>query len=201
MSTAPHLQLTAENHLSSREARWFAVYTNYKREKLVAKRLKGKGIEYFLPLQQFTRRYTRKIKHVELPLINCYIFVKITKQEYVRVLETDDVLKFVRFSRNLISIPEQEINILRRIIGEGIEVEAEPGKFATGDEVEIISGHLTGLRGTLMERRSEKNFVVELENLGYSLKMQLDPALLQRVRPGAAKSDNAHKTGAFNRYL
>jgi len=198
MTTASQLQ--AENHLSGNEARWFAVYTHYKREKVVAKRLKGKGIEYFLPLMQRTRRYTRKIKQVELPLINCYIFVKITKLEYVPVLETEDVLQFVRFSRNLISIPDGEIDILRRVVGENIEVEAEPGKLSTGDEVEIIGGQLTGLKGTLLEQRSDKNFVVELDNLGYSLLMQLDPTLLRRIRPGSARSDDSSPRG-FERYL
>jgi transcription antitermination factor NusG len=185
MSTAT--QQYAENHLSKFEARWFAVYTHFKREKVVAKRLASKGIEYFLPLQKRTRRYTRKIKEVELPLINCYIFVKITKPEYVPVLETDDVLKFVRFRKNLISIPEEEIDILRLVVGENIEVEVEAGSLNVGDEVEIVGGHLTGLRGTLHEQRSDKNFVVALDKLGYSLLMQLDPQLLRRIGPGASK--------------
>lgn len=186
MSTAPENQ--TENHLSKFEARWFAVYTHYKREKIVAKRLTNKGIEHFLPLQTLTRRYTRKVKRVELPLINCYIFVKITKPEYVSVLQTEDVLKFISFRRNLISIPEQEINVLRLVVGQNIEVEVERGSISIGDEVEIIGGQLTGLRGTLLEQRSDKNFVVELEKLGYSLLMQLDPQLLRRIPPGASKA-------------
>ena len=202
MTTAPQLQ--AENHLSNYEARWFAVYTNYKREKMVAKRLNGKGIEHFLPLQKLTRRYTRKIKHVELPLINCYIFVKITKPEYVSVLETENVLKFVRFRNNLISIPEREIDILRLIVGENIEVEVEEKSkdyLSIGDEVEIIGGQLTGLRGILMEQRSGKNFVVELEKLGFSMLMQLDPRLLRRVRPGASYPPSSREGGHFKDFL
>jgi len=59
---------------------------------------------------------------------------------------------------------------------------------------------LTGLRGTLLEQGSGKNFVVELDNLGYSLLMQLDPNLLRRVRPGSARSDDSSPQG-FERYL
>jgi transcription antitermination factor NusG len=200
MSTA--IQYQAENHLSKFEARWFAVYTHYKREKLVARRLASKDIEHFLPLQKLTKRYTRKVKHLELPLINCYIFVKITKPEYVRVLETEDVLKFIRFRKNLISIPEEEIDILRLIVGENIEVEVEHGSLNVGDEVEIIGGQLTGLRGTLYEQRSGKNFVVALEKLGYSLLMQLDPQLLRRVGPGASKpQQDDRQQGEFRHFL
>ncbi|MCB0551043.1 MAG: UpxY family transcription antiterminator [Phaeodactylibacter sp.] len=194
-TTAPNY----ENHLDGTESRWFAVYARYKREKMVAQRLRQKGIECYLPLQRLTRHYTRKVKHVELPLISGYLFTKITRQEYVPVLETQDVVQFVRFSRNLISIPEREIDIIRRVVGENIEIEVEASSFRPGDAVEIIGGQLTGLKGILMERRSDKNFVIELDSLGYSLLLQVDPALLRRIRPGATPPQEGRK-GAFERY-
>lgn len=170
-----------ENHLDDHEAKWFAIYTRYKREKMVAKRLQQKGIEVYLPLQKFTRRYVRKVKQVELPLINCYLFTKITKKEYVPVLETQDVLKFVRFSRNLISIPEAEIRIIQRVVGEAVEVEVNPAEYLPGDDVEIIAGQLTGLKGKLLKKENEKNFLIELESLGYQMLMKVDPSLIQRT--------------------
>ncbi len=170
-----------ESHLHAAEARWFAVYTRFKSEKVVKRLLDNKKIENYLPLQTVTRRYTRKIKHHDIPLISCYIFVKITKEEYVPVLETENVVKFIRFAKNLLSIPEAEINILKRVVGEGAEVEAEPGLFKEGDEVEIIGGKLTGLRGRLVERQGKKQMVVELETVGYSLKMNVDASLLRRI--------------------
>lgn len=206
MKTAPQMakqkEQEYEDHLHPREARWFAVYTRYKREKVVAERLREKGVECYLPLQRLTRRYTRKVKQVELPLISCYTFAKITRKEYVSVLETPDVVQFVRFRRNLIAIPEAEINIMRRVVGEGIELLAEPGLFHRGDEVEIIAGQLTGLRGMLLEQRSDKNFVIELDNLGYSLHMQVDPALLRRIRPASARQAGGRQgVGEFRKYL
>ena len=169
-----------ENHLDPRESKWFAVYTRFKREKLVTRQLEEKGITVYLPLQHLTRHYTRKKKKVSLPLISCYLFTKITQPEYIRVLETNDVVKFVQFSRNLISIPEQEIQLLKRICGEQIEVEVEPVSYHVGDKVEIVGGNLTGLRGTLL-RTGKKNFLVELAHIGYSLRMEVDPALLHKV--------------------
>ena len=196
MKTA--IQQQPENHLSNIESRWFAVYTNYKREKMVADRLSKKGIEHFLPLQKVTRQYTRKVKHLELPLINCYMFVKIKKDEYIRVVETQDLLNFVRFSKNLISIPETEIGILRRVVGESIEVKAQESRglnFASGDEVEIIGGSMTGVKGILMGQKNEKKFVIELETMGYSLFMDIEPSCLRKVRSGSARTDNEPKGG------
>lgn len=191
MSANPQLY---ENHLDEQEARWFAVYTRYKREKQVLKRLQEKGIETYLPLQRVKRYYTRKVKQVELPLISCYLFTKITKPEYIPVLDTPDVVKFVRFSKNLISIPEREIKLIQRVVGEDIELEIEPTRqMRKGDEVEIIGGRLTGLKGTLVSLEGKKHFVIELENLGYAMRMQVDPQYIRKIRN--AKTDLVEQPG------
>lgn len=163
------------------EKRWFAVYTRYKREKLVTKQLTQKGIEVYLPLQEFTRYYTRKIKKVQLPLISCYIFVKINKPDYVRVLETPDVVTFIRFNNRLISIPEQEINILRQVVGEDQEITLSQEKVLVGQQAEIIGGRLTGLQGKVVSNHGEKNFIIELNSLNYNLHMQVPKKYLQPV--------------------
>lgn len=168
-------------HLDEREPRWFAIYTKYKREKIVDKRLKERGIHSYVPLQKFTRQWTRKVKTVELPLISCYVFAKITKKEYVSVLETQDVVNFVKVSKDLIAIPEPEMEVLRKVVGEGIDVELEPHRYQLGDEVEVVSGRLTGLKGKLVSKDGNRDLVIELKNIGYSLRMQVNPAMLRKV--------------------
>lgn len=165
--------------LSSEEKRWFAVYTKFKREKLVVKQLQSKQIIAYVPLQQLTRYYTRKIKKVELPLISCYVFVQIDQSEYVPVLETPDVVNFVKVQKDLVAIPEREINILRQIVGEGIELEVSESKVRVGQKAEIIGGRLTGLKGKVVSEHGDKNFVIELDTLNYSLHMQVPKKYLQ----------------------
>ncbi len=165
--------------LSLEEKRWFAVYTKFKREKLVVKQLQSKQITAYVPLQQLTRYYTRKIKKVELPLISCYVFVQIDKSEYVQVLETPDVVNFVKVQKDLVPIPEREINILRQIVGEGVELEVSQSKVRVGQKAEIIGGRLTGLKGKIVSEHGDKNFVIELDTLNYSLHMQVPKKYLQ----------------------
>ncbi len=171
-----------ENHLSDQQPKWFAVYTRFKAEKEVVRRLQGRGIEAYVPLSRVVRQYVRKRRVVEKPLINCYVFTKITKPQYVRVLETANVIKFVKFSQNLVSIPDAEIDLLKRICQEQMEVEALPTEFVKGQPVEIIGGGLTGIHGKLVEDRG-KNFVVQLEHIGFGLHMELDPSLLRAIGP------------------
>ena len=171
----------SENHLHETESRWFAVYTNYKREKLVEKMLTQKGIDCYLPIQKVTRRYVRKVRTLELPLISCYIFVKIVKKEYISVLETEYVLKFTKIAQNLLSIPESEMETMKRVVGEGVEVSIEPTAMQEGDEVEITSGNLTGLKGKLVSIGGKKQMVIELNQMGYSLRMNIDASLLRKL--------------------
>ena len=174
-------QKVYENHLDDREAKWFAVYTRYKREKLAYRLLEEQDICTYLPIQKVRRRWTRKVRVVELPLISCYIFVKITKAEYVKVLSTEYIVSFVKFSKNLISIPEDEIQVMKRVLGEDIEVDVEKTSFRKGDEVEIIAGNLIGLKGKLVQLHGNQKVLIELENLGYTLQLSIDKQLLRKT--------------------
>lgn len=167
------------NHLHSHDKRWFAIYTKYKCEKYVADRLLKKDIEAYIPLISRSKRYTRKTKHYRIPLISCYVFVKITRDQYVRVLESEYVMGFIKQRKNLISIPEHEIRLLKRIVGEIEEVELNPLQFQEGTPVEIIAGNLTGVKGKLLKKQGKHEFVVELQNIGFQLQMVIDKSQLR----------------------
>ncbi|PSR13367.1 MAG: hypothetical protein C7N36_08315 [Bacteroidetes bacterium] len=171
-----------EDHLHPTEARWFAVYTGYKREKRVVSMLDKKGITAYVPLQRLTRHYTRKTRQVEVPLINCYVFVFITKAQYVPVLETEYVLRFLKINRNLLAIPAAEIDLLKRIVGELTDIEVDVTTLHEGDPVEVIVGQLTGLQGTLIEKRGQHTLVIALKTLGYDLLMQVNPSHIRKLK-------------------
>jgi transcription antitermination factor NusG len=170
------------NQLSSTESRWFAVYTKYKCEKYVADQLSKKHIEAYVPIITKTKKYSRKIKHYQIPLINCYVFVCINKAEYVPTLETEYVMKFLKQGKDLLCIPHTEIDTLKRVAGDVEEIHTlENNIFQAGEEVEVISGHLTGMKGKIISRAGKRNFVLELNTIGYQLNIQVDLNLLRPV--------------------
>ncbi len=174
--------ITISNQLHDAEPRWFAVRTRSKSEKFVQRILSKKGIHAYLPIQKLMRRYTRSTRLVEKPLINSYVFVKIVKAEYVPVLETENVAGFVKFSKNLLAIPEAEIEILRRItLEDGLDVEVLPAQFAEGEMVEIMLGNLAGMKGRMVKQADKHRVQVELETLGYSLLMTVEAGWLQKI--------------------
>lgn len=176
----PHTEI---NHLHLSEPRWFAVRTRSKSEKMVQRMLEKKGIAAWLPLQKLMRRYSRSTRLTEKPLLNGYVFVRIVRDQYVAVLETEHVAGFVRFSKDLLSVPQSEIDLLKRItLEDGLEVEVIPGAFAEGDPVEISAGNLMGLRGHVVRVEGKRKFQVELQHLLHSLLITVDAAFLEKTR-------------------
>jgi transcription antitermination factor NusG len=177
LETMSHTNIIRSN-LSESKAKWFGVYCKFKCEKQIVQHLTQKGVEAYVPLLSETKHYTRKTKLVQKPLFTCYVFVKITKAEYVKVLQTDHVMQFVKINKELISIPDDEINMLKRIVGEIKEIDLEQ-HLDPGTPVEIISGNLTGIKGTLIESLSDKNFLVELDHIGFNLRMNIPRSFLR----------------------
>ncbi len=136
----------------------------------------------YLPLQKLMRRYTRSTRLTEKPLINCYVFVKIVKLQYVPVLETENVVGFVKFNKDLIAIPEWEIEILRRItLEDGLQIASTATVFASGDPVEISAGNLMGLKGHIVRVEGKRKMQVELAYLGQNLLITVDTAFLEKT--------------------
>ncbi len=173
---------TVINDLSDVEERWFAVYTKYKCEKYIVEQLSKKGIGAYVPLITKVKIYSSRVKKHEVPLINSYVFVKIKKSDYVKVLETEYVMTFIKQRKNLISIPEVEIDILKMIVGEIENVEIDNISLHRGDDVEIIGGNLTGIKGKLVKENGNNKFVVELTTIGVQLMMTIDRSNLRLLK-------------------
>ncbi|MEE9438893.1 MAG: UpxY family transcription antiterminator [Saprospiraceae bacterium] len=173
---------TVINDISETESKWFAIYTKYKCEKYVAEQLGKKGIAAYVPLITKIKVYSSRTKRYDIPLINSYVFVNIKKSEYVSVLETEYVMMFLKQRKNLICIPEYEINLLKRVVGEIEGIAVVDISMKQGDEVEIIGGNLTGIKGILLEKEGKNNFIVQLTSIGMQLMMTIDKSNLTILR-------------------
>ena len=164
------------------KAEWYAIHTKYKCEKYVVNALTKKNVVAFTPVLSVTKEYTRKVVVREIPLINCYAFVHIRPEQFIKVLQTEFVYSFLKIGNELSTVKQEEINLLKRVTGEYNDIEAEEIEYAEGMEVEIISGNLTGVKGILIEKQSKHNFLVELRSLSYQLKINVDPNHLRVIR-------------------
>ncbi len=170
-----------ENHLSETEDKWFAVHTRFRSEKMALKFLAADNINAYLPIKNFTRRYGKKVRAVEMPLINSCIFVKIIKSEYIKVLETPYTAGFFKIGKNLLAIKDNEIDLIKKLIGENIDVEIEKKEYLPGDMVEVNAGPLMGLQGKLITFNGKQKVAVELLNSEFYLKISIDISLLKKI--------------------
>jgi hypothetical protein len=73
------------------------------------------------------------------------------------------------------------MQMMRRVVGEISDVIVEPRHWVNGDKVEVIAGNLTGIQGILIEESGKHEVIIELETLGYQLRMVVDRSVLRRV--------------------
>jgi transcription antitermination factor NusG len=184
---------------SEDDLQWYALKTRAKCEKLVAKLLERQKFTFYLPIQRLFRYYKRKVRKVELPLIPNYIFVQIRRTDYVHILQMTYVVNFVRSQQVIMPVPQAEIDLLKKICDEpDLVVTVNQGPLVPGDQVEIVRGNLTGLKGVLMEKEGKHTFQVALDYLGHVLNMSIDSSLIKRCPPqlpvNAPRMSSAYST-------
>ena len=68
---------------------WHALYTCARHEKYVARQLEERNIDHFLPLYRSWHMWKDRRKQVELALFPSYVFVHISMQTQLRVLQLE----------------------------------------------------------------------------------------------------------------
>jgi transcriptional antiterminator RfaH len=159
---------------------WYAVYTRSNFEKRIRNWLSATSIEAYLPLKTELRQWSDRKKSVEEPLIKSYVFVKIAPKDYLSVLSTPGVVKFISFAEKPVVIPECQINTIRRLLADGDDLEISAEVFEPGDPIEVISGKLMGLTGELIEVKGRKKVVIRIDQLERSLLVNISSKYLRR---------------------
>jgi len=106
--------------LISDSLRWYAVETQPRVEKAVCSVLRNKGYELFLPLYQSRRRWSDRIKELELALFPGYLFCRLSAgQRTLPLLTTPGVRRIVGVGRTPVPIPDEEIAAVQAIMRSG----------------------------------------------------------------------------------
>lgn len=154
---------------------WHAVYVKSRAEKKAQQDLRAQGIETFLPVQRRLRQWSDRKKWVEMPLIAGYLFVKICRKEYDQVLQSKNVVSYVRFDGKAAIVPDAQIEYLKLMLNQqDTEVEITQEKLKPGQMVEVVAGPFIGLKGKLQKIKGKSKVAVELEQLGYSAMVEIE---------------------------
>ena len=143
---------------------WFALYTAPRSEKKVGERLSEAGIVHFLPTLKVMRRWSDRVKVVEIPLFNSYIFVNCTPFELSSLTKIYGVVRVVYYNGKPATVREEEIVQIRNFLKQ-----ADNCELITGDMVEVVCGLLKGeeklVSGKILKVKRDY-LVIFIEQLG-----------------------------------
>jgi transcription antitermination factor NusG len=164
---------------------WFVIWTESRAEKKVAERIAALGLSPWLPTVKERRRWSDRWREVVLPLFPGYLFARARSGEWHKVLRTPGVLTVIKREGRLALLADGFVVGLRDALerkGASPEPVAETADYRPGDEVVIVQeGALKGVRGVVRERRSGRQLVIWVSEIGRGVAFTIGPALVKDV--------------------
>ncbi len=154
--------------------KWYACYTKPRAEKATYKRLLQAGIEAYLPLRKERRKWSDRLKTVLVPLFTSYIFVHIEEHLQNKVRYDGQLVGFIIFEGKPVPIPPQQIDAIRKISNVCDDIDVAPSTIAPGEKIEIIAGHLMGIKGELIRHHGTHKVLVRLDEIGQGVMFEID---------------------------
>ena len=169
-------QDAALSHTSPAPA-WHALWTRSHCERLVRDQLAANGLDVFLPtIERWSRR--GGLRHlICVPMFPGYLFLHgaMDKTSYITVVKTRGLVQVLgeRWDR-LATIPDGEIEAIRRIVDAGVPVLAY-GYLREGQRVRITRGPMTDVEGILVRTKPNRGLlVVSVDLVRRSVAVQVD---------------------------
>ncbi|MDD4515243.1 UpxY family transcription antiterminator [Massilibacteroides sp.] len=156
---------------------WYVLYTAPRAEKQVAQRLSSAGVHNWLPLHRSPRVWSDRVKIVEVPLFNSYVFVNCRECDLRQLLNTYGVVKIVYYDGKPALVRQSEIDAIKQFLEE-----AACKKLCVGEEVEILCGVMKNVSGKV-KKIKKNHLILYIEQLGATVCVKLsDVANVQQKK-------------------
>jgi transcription antitermination factor NusG len=83
------------------------------------------------------------------------------------------IVKFVNFEKLPVVVSEKEILLIKQILGSEIAIEVMNEDFVVGANIEVISGPMHGVKGFIIENRSNNQVVVSLKSIKQNILLNI----------------------------
>lgn len=164
MKNEPELITSKQSNITN----WYALYTTPRAEKKVKQRLDELEIENYLPLHRAPQVWSDRIKMVDKPLFNSYIFVKTREPILRQLIRIYGVIRIVFYCDKPAVIRQKEIDAIHNFLEQAAE-----RPLCVGEEAEILSGSMKHISGKV--RNIKKNYLIlYIEQLGATVSVNLD---------------------------
>lgn len=162
---------------------WYALYTRPRFEKKVEDRLLASGFEAWLPVHTVVRQWSDRKKKVVVPLFNSYVFIKADRKELYRAVHIDGVARTIHFNGAPAPIPEDQIELIKKVLAGPEAFEVQEHFLEPGDPVRVTFGPLKGNVGKWVEWRGKKRMAITLEQLNHTIILEVPAAYIEKIKP------------------
>jgi len=133
----------------------------------------GKGYETYLPLYRSERRWSDRVKKLDLPLFPGYLFSRFDVLHRLPVLTTPGVTGIVGAGKTPLPVDDEEIEAVRVVLHSGMK--AQPWPFlGVGSRVYLETGPLAGVEGIIVNTDKVYRLVVSVSLLQRSVACEIE---------------------------
>jgi len=165
---------------SSHRRCWLAAYTRAHHEHRVAEQLRHKQLEFLLPTYERLTRWSDRIRRSQAPLFPGYVFVHISDNQRVPVLETLGVVHFVSVAGRPALLDNEDVHRLQLCGLWSRDIEPHP-YLKIGQRVRVKHGPFAGWEGTLAEKQNSCRLIVTIDQIMKSVAINLHGADIEAV--------------------
>jgi transcription antitermination factor NusG len=162
---------------------WYAIQAKSSREKTASLLLENAGYECLVPISKYMRRWSDRMKEVEVPLFPGYFFCRMDPHNRLPVLMTPGVIQIVGVGKTPIPVEEEEIAAIQRVGKSGLPTMPWP-YLEVGHVVRIEEGPLRGLPGIVIKIKSGMKLVLSVSLLQRSMAVEIERGWIGEVQPG-----------------
>lgn len=158
---------------------WWVLHTRPRQEKSLARDLLAHQAPFYLP--QVSRRASvrGRVLTSHVPLFPGYLFLLGNERQRISALSTKRVVHALRVLDQ--DRLWRELAQIHQLIESGAPVTPEE-RLGPGQTVEICSGPLAGLRGTVVRAAAGRRFVVQVDFIQRGASVELDDYTVVRAR-------------------
>lgn len=168
---------------------WYAVRVRSQHEDLVARHLRVRGLEAFLPLYRRKQRWSDRFKEVDFPLFPGYVFCRFDPANRLPVLTAPGVVQLVGTGKVPVPIDAEEIHAIQVAVTSGVA--RQPCEYLEiGQRVRIEQGPLCGVEGILLGSRGYRRLVVSVTLLQRSVAVHINEDWVRPLPMKPGHADN-----------
>lgn len=154
-----------------RTEQWYVVYTRPGLEQKVCDLLRRKKIDSFYPVNKLVKSSYGRQRTSFTPLIERYVFVSITQEQFEEIKKTSGIVSFVHWLSQPVVIEPDDMYLMKRFCNthDDIQLEKtrvvpfEPAFISTrfsGEDTELVNFHFPVLGYTMTAEERKANVKV-----------------------------------------